>query len=145
MNRRSFVGIGLFSMMLMLLARTAWGIADDVTKDGDVASLASGKQVEFSVITALGWVRFAAADDWAVSSMYTKKPLKTAVFKISGNPSEGNVTGLAVVFYEIGSQDAEAAFSTFHQATTGDKARLDAWHKAVQAVIAFYTPTSLTG
>jgi hypothetical protein len=118
----------LVCVMLLLLTRTTWGVADDATKDGDVAALASGKQVEFSLITALGWVRFTASDDWAVSSMDTKKPVKTALFTISGDPNQGNATALGIILYAIDSKDASGVFSAVHDhAATGEKARLGGW------------------
>ena len=113
--------------MLMLLARTAVGLADDVTKEGDVASLASGKTVEFSIITALGWVRFTAADDWAVASMDTKKAVKTAMFTVSGDPTAGNVTALGIFLFDIASKDGSEAYSTAHARATGEKTKFGAW------------------
>ena len=128
MNQQGYLKAGLLSVMLMLLARTAVGLADDVTKDGDVASLASGKTVEFSIITALGWVRFTAADDWAVASMDTKKPVKTAMFTVSGDPSAGNVTALGIILFDIASKDGSEAYSTAHaRSASGQKTSLGAW------------------
>lgn len=113
--------------MLFLMARTAFGIADDVTKDGDVAALQAGQQVEFSFITPLGWVRFGVSADWAESSMQTKGPLKAAAFTISGDPTSGNLVALKIILYQIDSPQASAVYSAAHDQATGTKSRLGAW------------------
>ena len=127
MTRRLFLTASLFTAILGLLVPAAFGIADDITKDGDVAARPSGQQVEFSLITALGWVRFTVSDDWAQISMQTKGPLKAAAFVISGDPNSGNVVAVRIALYQIDSPQASVAYSAAHDRAKGTKSRLGAW------------------
>jgi len=126
MNGR-FLKASLPGVILFFLARTTFGIADDVTKDGDIAALESGQTVEFSFITPLGWVRFSVSADWAESSMQTKGPIKAAAFTISGDPASGNLVALGVILYQIDSPQASAVYSASHDKAIGAKSRLGAW------------------
>lgn len=128
MSRRPFLAANLAALMVMLWASSALGVADDVTKDGDVAALQSGQQVEFSLITALGWVRFTVSGDWAQTSINTKGPLKAALFTISGDPDAGNLVVVRIVLYQIDSQDASTVYLTARQqAQSGEKSRVGSW------------------
>ncbi len=128
MKRLSFLATNLAVLILILIGRTALGIADDVTKDGDVAALQSGQQVELSLITALGWVRFTTDADWAQISMQTKGPMKTASFALSTDENPRNAAGLGIVLYQVDSSDALAAYTTARQqVANGEKSRLGAW------------------
>jgi hypothetical protein len=91
--------------------------------------LASGDEAEFSLVTARGWVRFTAGADWAVLSMDTKTPLKTALFQVGeANPETSDATGVAIILFQMDSKQASDAFSAAREkATTSEKSRLGQW------------------
>jgi hypothetical protein len=128
MKRPFLLAANLAASILVSTERTALGIADDVTKDGDVAALQSGQQVELGLITALGWVRFTTDADWTQISMQTKGPMKTASFAIRADNNPRNTAGLGIVLYQVDSSDALAAYTTARQQVeNGEKSRLGAW------------------
>jgi hypothetical protein len=87
-------------------------------------------QVDLSLITDKGWVRFTVGDDWKVLSMDTKNTTRGAVFQIPNPPGEeaSGPTNAVVMLFELNSQQAAARYANVREKyAKGVKSRIGNW------------------
>jgi len=115
MSRRNYSAANLLTGIAILLTAVPAVAAD---------------QVELSVVTDKGWVRFTVGANWKVLKMDTKNPVRLALFQLPNPAEEGTAasTNASVVLYEVDSSEASSEFARVHRKyAKGTKSRTGAW------------------
>ncbi|WP_154668249.1 hypothetical protein [Pseudoduganella violaceinigra] len=74
--------------------------------------------VEFTLVTAKGYVRFAVPDEWIVLNMNTKPPVSVAAFQVPNPADEGtpHSTNVALTLFHVETERGRAAVSSVGKA-----------------------------